>query len=284
MKRITILINCKDSKGIIASVTNFIHQQSGNIVYIDQHVDREDNMFFMRLECEFSKESFSFRVFKNVFSEVIGDKFDMSWRLHDSDKKPKMAIFVSKYEHCLYDILSRYSANELEVEIPLIISNHPDLEHIAKSFNIPYFCIKVTKETKQQAEDEQLRLLKEHDVDFIVLARYMQIVTSKLIEEYTNQIINIHHSFLPAFPGAKPYHSAYKRGVKIIGATSHYVTEDLDEGPIIEQDITHVSHTHSIKDFILKGRDLEKIVLSRALKLHTKRKVMVFNNKTIVFN
>ena len=283
MKRITILINCKDSKGIIASVTNFIHQQSGNIVYIDQHVDRVDDMFFMRLECEFSTEVFSLKVFKNIFSEVIGEKFEMNWQLHDSDSKPRMAIFVSKYEHCLYDILSRYSSNELEVEIPLIISNHPDLEHISKSFNIPYFCIKVTKDTKQEAEDEQLRLLKEHNVDFIVLARYMQIISPKLIEEYKDEIINIHHSFLPAFPGAKPYHSAYKRGVKIIGATSHYVTADLDEGPIIEQDITRVSHTHTIKDFILKGRDLEKIVLSRALKLHTKRKVMVFKNKTVVF-
>ncbi|SNR70572.1 formyltetrahydrofolate deformylase [Lutibacter agarilyticus] len=283
MKRITILINCKDSKGIIASVTNFIHQQSGNITYIDQHVDRVDDMFFMRLECEFSAKVFSLKVFKNIFSEVIGKKFEMNWQLHDSDSKPKMAIFVSKYEHCLYDILSRYSSNELEVEIPLIISNHPNLEHIAKSFNIPYFCIKVTKDTKQQAEDEQLRLLKEHSIDFIVLARYMQIISPKLIEVYKDKIINIHHSFLPAFPGAKPYHSAYERGVKIIGATSHYVTEDLDEGPIIEQDITRVSHTHTIKDFILKGRDLEKIVLSRALKLHTKRKVMVSNNKTVVF-
>ena len=284
MKRITLLINCNDRKGIIASVTNYVQQQNGNIVYIDQHVDREDEMFFMRLECEFSKDIFSIENFKKDFSETIVEKFDLNWHLYNSDLKPKMALFVSKYEHCLYDILSRYSSNELAVEIPLIISNHPDLEHIAKSFNIPYFCVKVTKETKRDAEDEQLRLLKEHQVDFIVLARYMQIVSSKLIEEYKHQIINIHHSFLPAFPGAKPYHSAFKRGVKIIGATSHYVTEDLDEGPIIEQDITHVSHSHTIKDFILKGRDLEKIVLSRALKLHTKHKVMVFNNKTVVFN
>ena len=283
MKKITILINCKDSKGIIASVTNFIHQQNGNIVYIDQHVDRQDNMFFMRLECELLEESFSFRVFKKVFSDVIAEKFEMTWRLYDSDKKPKMALFVSKYEHCLYDILSRYSTNELDVEIPLIISNHQDLEPIAKSFNIPFYCIKVTKETKQQAEELQLKLLREFKIDFIALARYMQIISSKLIEEYTNKIINIHHSFLPAFPGAKPYHSAFKRGVKIIGATSHYVTEELDEGPIIEQDITRVSHINTIKDFILKGRDLEKIVLSRALKLHIERKVMVYKNKTIVF-
>jgi len=283
MKRITILINCSDSKGIIASVTNFIHQQSGNIVYIDQHVDREDDMFFMRLECEFSKDVFSLEVFKNIFKEVIGQQFEMNWQLYDSDTKPKMAVFVSKYDHCLYDILSRYSSGELDVEIPLIISNHPDLEYIAKNFNIPYFYIKVTNDTKNAAEDLQLKLLREYNINFIVLARYMQILSSKLIADYNNQIINIHHSFLPAFPGAKPYHSAFERGVKIIGATSHFVTEDLDEGPIIEQDITRVTHTNTIKDFILKGRDLEKIVLSRAIKLHTKHKVMVYKNKTVVF-
>ncbi len=283
MKRITLLINCEDRKGIIASVTNFIQHQKGNIVYIDQHVDRVDEKFFMRLECEFSKDTFSLIQIKDEFSETLAKKFHMDWQLYDSDRKPKMALFVSKYEHCLYDILSRYSSGELEVEIPLIISNHPDLEPIAQSFKIPYFHIKVSKETKNEAEGLQLKLLKEHEIDFIVLARYMQILSGKLIENYPNQIINIHHSFLPAFPGAKPYHSAYKRGVKIIGATSHYVTDELDEGPIIEQDITQVSHTHTIGDFILKGRDLEKIVLSRAIKLHTKRKVMVFNNKTVVF-
>mgnify|MGYP000232545773 CR=1 FL=1 len=283
MKRITLLINCNDRQGIIAAVTNFIQQQKGNIVYIDQHVDREDCMFFMRLECEFAKEIFSVQEFEADFSEKIAANFHLNWQLRDSDVKPKMALFVSKYEHCLYDILSRYSSKELDVEIPLIISNHPDLEHIAQNFNIPYYHIKVSKETKEAAEDLQLKLLKEYKVDFIVLARYMQIVSSKLIKDYTNNIINIHHSFLPAFPGAKPYHSAFKRGVKIIGATSHYVTEDLDEGPIIEQDITRVTHTNTIKDFILKGRDLEKIVLSRAIKLHIKSKVMVYKNKTVVF-
>jgi len=283
MKRITLLINCNDRKGIIASITSYIQQQKGNIVYIDQHVDREDEMFFMRLECEFSKEFFSIEDFRKDFLETIAENFEINWHLYNSDLKPKMALFVSKYEHCLYDILSRYSSGELEVEIPLIISNHPDLEHIAKSFNIPYYCIKVTKDSKVESEDLQLKLLKEYQIDFIVLARYMQIVSSKLVEEYPNHIINIHHSFLPAFPGAKPYHSAFKRGVKIIGATSHYVTEELDEGPIIEQDITRVTHTNTVKDFILKGKDLEKIVLSRAIKLHTKRKVMVYKNKTIVF-
>ena len=283
MKRIIILINCPDKQGIIASVTSFIQQQGGNIVYIDQYVDREDKMFFMRLECEFFKNIFSVEVFKNNFRDIISNNFEMNWQLFDADIKTKMALFVSKYEHCLYDILSRYSAKELEVEIPLIISNHLDFEHIAQNFNIPFYHINVTKDTKDAAEDLQLSLLKEYEVDFVVLARYMQILSSKLIEDYTNNIINIHHSFLPAFPGAKPYHSAFKRGVKIIGATSHYVTEDLDEGPIIEQDITRVSHTNTIKDFILKGKDLEKIVLSRAINLHTKHKVMVYKNKTVVF-
>ncbi len=283
MQRIIILINCNDRKGIIASVTNFIHQKNGNIVYIDQHVDGVDNLFFMRLECEFLEDNFSIPAFRDDFNTSIGSLFEMNWQLHNANIKPRMAIFVSKYSHCLYDILSRYSTQELHVEIPLIISNHPDLEPIAKQFGIPYYCIKVTKETKKEAEVAQLKLLQEYQIDFIVLARYMQIISADLIAQYQNEIINIHHSFLPAFPGAKPYHSAYQRGVKIIGATSHYVTEDLDEGPIIEQDITRVSHIHTIKDFILKGRDLEKIVLSRAINLHIHRKVMVFDNKTIIF-
>jgi len=283
MKRVTLLINCEDKPGIIAGVTTFVQENGGNIVYIDQHVDREDGMFFMRLEGEFSKAIFFMENFKNCFRENIAEYFNMNWYLFDSDKKPKMALFVSKYEHCLYDILSRYSSNELDVEIPLIISNHPDLEQIANNFNIPYYYIKITQDTKEAAEDIQLKLLKSYHIDFIVLARYMQILSSKLISNYKHQIINIHHSFLPAFPGAKPYHSAFERGVKIIGATSHFVTEDLDEGPIIEQDITRVTHTNTIKDFILKGRDLEKIVLSRAIKLHTKHKVMVYKNKTVVF-
>jgi formyltetrahydrofolate deformylase len=195
-----------------------------------------------------------------------------------------MALFVSKYDHCLYDILGRYNSGELHATIPFIVSNHLDLKPIADGFNIPFYHIPVTKDTKAKAEEKQLALLKEHDVNFIVLARYMQIVSEKLINEYPNKIINIHHSFLPAFVGAKPYHSAYKRGVKIIGATSHYVTAELDAGPIIEQDVASVSHTHSITDLIAKGRDLEKIVLSNAIKLHLNRKVMVYNNKTVIFS
>lgn len=284
MNKITILIHCKDRPNIIASVTNFIAKNGGNIVYIDQHVDREQDIFFMRLESEFTSEVFSTESFKLAFKSDLADTFEMKWRVYSSEKKPKMALFISKYDHCLYDLLGRYNSGELNLEIPFIVSNHKDLKPIADNFKIPFFHIPVTKGTKQQAEDEQLELLQKHNIDFIVLARYMQIVSSKLIDKYPNKIINIHHSFLPAFVGAKPYHSAYKRGVKIIGATSHYVTEELDAGPIIEQDVTRVTHAHAISDLITKGRDLEKIVLANAVKLHANRKVMVFNNKTVIFS
>jgi len=281
MKKIIIQIYCKDQAGIIAAVTNFIANSNGNIVYIDQHVNREQDIFFMRTETEF--ENFSMEVFKSNFKTELVDKFDMKWRIYNAEDKPKMALFVSKYDHCLYDILGRYRSGELHCEIPLIISNHLDLKTTAAYFNIPFYHIPVTKATKAEAEIEQLQLLKEHQVDFIVLARYMQIISGNMIDHYKNKIINIHHSFLPAFIGAKPYHSAFKRGVKIIGATSHYITEELDAGPIIEQDIARVSHTYSIKDLITKGRDLEKIVLATAIKHHINRKVMVYNNKTVIF-
>jgi len=284
MNKITILIHCKDRPNIIASVTNFIAENGGNIIYIDQHVDREQDIFFMRLESEFISDNFSTSNFKSVFESDLANKFEMKWRIYSSEKKPKMALFISKYDHCLYDLLGRYNSGELNLEIPFIISNHNDLKPIADNFKIPFYYIPVTKDSKQDAEDQKLQLLKEHNIDFIVLARYMQIISGKLINKYPNKIINIHHSFLPAFVGAKPYHSAYKRGVKIIGATSHYVTEELDAGPIIEQDVTRVTHAHAISDLIAKGRDLEKIVLANAVKLHADRKVMVFNNKTVIFS
>lgn len=284
MQKITLLIHCNDQPNIIASVTNFMALNNGNIVYIDQHVDREQNIFFMRLECEFSSDSFSVESFKELFQNALVDKFDFKWRIYAANKKPKMALFVSKYDHCLYDILGRYNSGELNLEIPFILSNHENLKSIADNFKIPFYHIPVTKENKKEAELKQLELLETHEIDFVVLARYMQIVSSLLIDKYSNKIINIHHSFLPAFVGAKPYHSAFKRGVKIIGATSHYITEQLDAGPIIEQDVAHVSHSYSIKDLIAKGRDLEKIVLSNAIKLHANRKVMVFNNKTVIFS
>ncbi|WP_034057163.1 formyltetrahydrofolate deformylase [Lacinutrix jangbogonensis] len=282
MKKVTLQIHCKDQSGIIATVTNFIANNNGNIVYIDQHVDREQNIFFMRLESEFT--SFSMEGFQLNFKTELAERFNMKWRIYDAEEKPKMALFVSKYDHCLYDLLGRYNSSELHLEIPFILSNHETLKPIADSFNIPFYHIPVTKDTKVEAETQQLKLCKDHGIDFIVLARYMQIVSNKIISLYPNKVINIHHSFLPAFVGAKPYHSAYKRGVKIIGATSHYITKELDAGPIIEQDVERVSHTYTIKDLIAKGRDLEKIVLANAIKLHIKRKVMVFNNKTVIFS
>jgi formyltetrahydrofolate deformylase len=280
----TILIHCPDKSGIICSVTGFIHAQDGNIIYIDQHVDKESGELFMRLESEFSEENFTINNFKERFDAQLTEKFKINWSIHTDDKKPKMGLFVSKYNHCLYDLLSRFNSGELAVEIPFILSNHSDLAFVAEQFQIPFYHIPITKNTKDEAENQQLALLKKYQIDFIVLARYMQIVTRKIINEYPNRIINIHHSFLPAFAGAKPYHAAFKRGVKIIGATGHYVTEELDAGPIIEQDITPVSHTHTIDDFVAKGRDLEKIVLARAVKLHIQRKTMVYKNKTVIFS
>jgi len=284
MKKIIILIYCKDQKGIIARVTNYIASIEGNIIYLDQHVDSDQDVFFMRLECEFGSNNFDLDSIKENFNKNIAEPFSMSWSIQLQERKPRMAIFVSKYDHCLYDILSRYSTGELHVEIPLIMSNHEDLLSIANRFEIPFYYVPFTKDIKEEAEKKQMEILAANNIDFIVLARYMQIVTPNLISQFKNKIINIHHSFLPAFPGAKPYHSAFNRGVKIIGATSHYVTEELDEGPIIEQDITRVTHSHSIEDFIMKGKDLERIVLARAIKLHSERKTMVYNNRTVVFS
>ena len=284
MISITLIIQCPDQKGIIAEVTQFIYRYKGNILYIDQYVDRENKAFFMRLESEFNGDLKAIAQFQQAFADSPATKYDMTWSLYHQKKKPRMALFVSKYDHCLYDLLGRFRSGELKVEIPFILSNHSDLRSIAESFRIPFNHIPVNEETKAKAEKQQLELLKKNNVSFIVLARYMQILSSNFIDKYPNNIINIHHSFLPAFPGAKPYHSAFERGVKIIGATSHYVTEDLDAGPIIEQDVVHVSHTHSISQLLAKGRDLEKIVLSRAVKNHISHKVMVYRNKTIVFS
>ena len=277
-------MHCPDQKGIIADVTQFIHKSNGNIIYIDQYVDRIHKSFFMRvvIESEFNKTSFE--DFKDSFNLKIGDNYTLKCSFYLDENIPNMAVFVSKYDHCLYDILSQQRSGNLACKIPFILSNHKDLNLIAKQFNVPFHYVPVEKDNKAEAEKKQLKLLKKHNVDCIVLARYMQIVSNGLLDSYPNRIINIHHSFLPAFPGAKPYHSAFDRGVKIIGATSHYVTEELDAGPIIEQDIVRVSHEHEVNDFILKGQDLERIVLLRALKQHCDRKIMVYNNKTVIFN
>ena len=284
MSIITLTIQCPDQKGIIADVTQFIYSNKGNILYIDQYVDRENKAFFMRLESEFLSNENGINAINLSFENGPAKKYNMKWSLFQKEQKRRMALFVSKYDHCLYDLLGRFKSGELDVEIPFIYSNHPDLEHIADSFRIQFYHFPVSKFNKIEAEEFQLNLLKKYNISFIVLARYMQIISPKIINEFTNKIINIHHSFLPAFPGAKPYHSAFERGVKIIGATSHYVTNELDGGPIIEQDVTHVSHTNSINQLVIKGRDLEKIVLARAVKNHISHKVMVFRNKTIIFS
>lgn len=277
-------MHCPDKKGIIAAVTNFIHQQNGNIVYIDQYVDRNLGAFFMRVVVEGAFDNSKYTQLKAAFIASLGQTFQLNCSFYLEEKLPKLAVFVSKYDHCLYDILSQQRSGKLTCTIPFICSNHPDLHFIAEQFNIPFFHIPVSKENKATAEQKQLEILKQFEIDCIVLARYMQIITSKIIDAYPHKIINIHHSFLPAFPGAKPYHSAFDRGVKIIGTTSHYVTEELDAGPIIEQDVIRVSHEHEVKDFIAKGQDLERVVLLRALKLHCERKIMVYGNKTVVFN
>ena len=278
-----LLIHCPDKKGIVAEVTNYINNHNGNIVYLDQYVDQSANQFFMRIEWELDNFNIPREEIELNIKSGIAQQFDMYWELYFSDIKPRMAVFVSKLSHCLFDILSRYSTGEWNVEIPLIISNHDELRSVSEKFDIPYYHIPVTKDNKVEAEHKELELLKEYKIDFIVLARYMQIISENFINSYVNRIINIHHSFLPAFPGAKPYHSAYERGVKIIGATSHYVTSDLDAGPIIEQDIVRVTHHDSVKDLIRKGRDIEKLVLARAIRQHFRRKVLSLNNRTVVF-
>ena len=284
MKNFIVLINCKDQPGIIAATTNFILSCDGNITYVDQHVDHQQGVFFMRLECTLNHVELQKKDFVKSFNALVANKFQMDWKLYDSESALKMALFVSKYDHCLYDILGRFKSGELKVNIPFIVSNHKDLEPIADSFGIPFFHVPVSDGKHDEAQLKHLELLNKYNVDFIVLARYMQIIPNDIIAVYPFKIINIHHSFLPAFIGAKPYHSAFKRGVKIIGATSHYVTTELDAGPIIEQNVVRVSHAHSIKNLIAKGRDLEKIVLATAIKHHIDQKVLVYSNKTVVFS
>lgn len=278
-----LLIHCPDMKGVVSSVTDFIFRNNGNILYLDQHVDPVKDIFFMRVEWDLSEFQIQREKIGESFGSGPGNHFNMQWRLHFSGEFPRMAVFVSKLPHCLYDILARYKSGELRVDIPLIISNHMDLKSVAHQFGIPFHHTEITPQNKSDQEGVQLALMKKHKVNLIVLARYMQILTKDFVDQYPNRIINIHHSFLPAFPGAKPYHSAYDRGVKVIGATSHYVTSELDAGPIIEQDVTRVSHTDSVEDLIRKGRDLEKLVLSRAIWSHVGRKTLVYGNRTVIF-
>ena len=281
-----LLLHCPDKRGIITEITKFITDNNGNIVYLDQYVDRQDGMFFMRLEWELDGFVIPREKLGEYFQTLYATRYDMTFNLYFNDVKPRMAIFVSKMSHCLYDLLARYNAGEWNVEIPCIVSNHEDLRYVAEQFGIPYYVWSIKKDHSNKAEVEQaeMELLKKERVTFIVLARYMQIISEQMIAAYPHHIINIHHSFLPAFIGAKPYHQAWERGVKIIGATSHYVTTELDAGPIIEQDVVRISHKDTPESLVLKGRDWEKIVLSRAVTKHIERKILTYNNKTIIFS
>jgi len=281
-----LLLHCPDQQGIISEVTKFITDNKGNIVYLDQYVDRQDGVFFMRIEWELEGFLIPRDKIEEYITTLYVQRYEMDFSLYFNDVRPRMAIFVSKMSHCLYDLLARYKAGEWDVDIPCIISNHEDLRYVAEQFNIPYYVWSINKDhsNKDEIEAAEMRLLKEKKVTFIVLARYMQIVTENMINAYPHHIINIHHSFLPAFIGAKPYHQAYERGVKIIGATSHYVTTELDAGPIIEQDVVRISHKDTPESLVLKGRDLEKIVLSRAVTKHIERKILTYRNKTIIFS
>ncbi len=278
-----LLIYCDDKPGIVVAITDFIHNNGGNILYLDQHVDRENGVFFMRVEWDLHAFVIQRQKIAEYFETLVAQRYQMKSYLHFSDEKPRMALFVSKMSHCFYDLLARYECGELQVEIPVIISNHPDLRSAAERLGITYHQIKINKENKAEQEKQQKTILAEHNIDFIVLARYMQVLSDDFVRDYSQRIINIHHSFLPAFPGGRPYHSAYERGVKIIGATSHYVTAELDAGPIIEQDVVHINHKHSVDDMVRIGRDLEKIVLARAVRHHVHHDLLVYKNRTVVF-
>lgn len=279
-----LLMHCPDKPGIIAVITEFITVNGGNITYLDQYVDNANGIFHMRVEWELASFIIPKEKICDYFDTLYARRYDLTYSIRFSSRKQRMAIFVSKMSHCLYDLLARVVSGEWDVDVPVIISNHPDMEVVARQFGIRYEVFPVNSTNKAEMEAAELDLLKELDIDFIVLARYMQVLSPDFIAHYPHHIINIHHSFLPAFVGAKPYHAAYDRGVKLIGATSHYVTSDLDAGPIIEQDITRITHKDTLDDLIKKGRDLEKIVLSRAVEKHIQRKILTYNNKTVVFS
>ena len=279
----TLLVSCPDRKGIVATVADFLYANNANILHADEHQDSEKKLFFLRTEWDLTDFALNKNAFEKQFAP-LAQKFQMDWKVIYSDNKPKIAIFVSLEEHCLADLLFRYKSNELNCKITLIVSNHSNAKPLADFYGISFYEIEINKENKPDAEHRLLLLLKENNVDLIVLARYMQILSGQFIKEFGNPIINIHHSFLPAFIGAKPYHQAFERGVKIIGATAHFVTVDLDQGPIIEQDTFRVSHRDSVEDLIQKGKDIEKIVLSRAVKSHIENRVLTYGNKTVVFD
>ncbi len=279
-----LLISCPDQKGLNAAVHDFLYRANGNTLHADEHQDYERNLFLMRVEWDLAGFSIDMRDFAREFQSVA-DSFGMKWRVALSSYRPKVAIFVSRYDHCLTDLLYRQHSGELSCEIPLVISNHEDVRRWTDFYKIPLHVIPVTKENKPDAERRELDLLRPHGIDLIVLARYMQVLSWDFIRQYPpHHIINIHHSFLPAFVGGKPHHQAFERGVKLVGATSHYVTEVLDDGPIIEQDVVRISHRDTLEDLIQKGRDLEKVVLSRAVRWHIENRILLYGNKTVIFD
>jgi formyltetrahydrofolate deformylase len=278
-----LLISCPDTKGIVATISDFVFRHNGNILHADEHADEGSNLFLMRVEFDAKDFDIDLADFSRHFSP-IAEKFAMKWRLARSDYRPKMVILVSKYDHCLVDLLYRHKSGELSCDIPLIISNHPDNQPVADFYRIRFVVVRGTKDNKPEAEHRILDLITRNNFDFLVLARYMQILSNEFVNQFPQRIINIHHSFLPAFVGAKPYHQAFTRRVKLIGATSHYVTEVLDDGPIIEQDVVRISHRDSLEDLLQKGRDLEKVVLSRAVRWHIENRILLYGNKTVVFD
>ena len=286
----TLLITCPDTKGIVAAIADFLYQHNANILHADQHLDSENNLFLMRVEWDasnFNLDEINFNLTEAAFEqafEPIANKFKMHWQLKLSQHKTRVAIMVSQYDHCLADLLHRHKSGELACDIPLIISNHRDTEALAKFYGIDFHYIEVNKDNKSTAEAAQFKLFADYNIDLIVLARYMQILSGDFVTRFPQQIINIHHSFLPAFIGARPYHRAFERGVKLIGATSHYVTEVLDEGPIIEQGIDRISHRDQVEDLIQKGRDLERVVLSKAVRWHIENRILLYANKTVIFD
>ncbi len=278
----TLLISCPDRPGLVAKIANFIYANGGNIIHADQHTDFSRGLFLNRIEWQLEGFNLPPEAIATAFG-AIAKPLEAKWQIHFSDTVPRLAIWITKQDHCLLDLLWRWQAKELKAEIPLIISNHSHLQAIAEQFDIDFYHLPITKENKLEQEAKQLDLLHKYEIDLVILAKYMQILSPNLVAQFPN-IINIHHSFLPAFPGAKPYHRAHDRGVKIIGATAHYVTEDLDEGPIIEQEVVHVSHRDTVADFIRKGKDLERLVLARAVRLHLQNRVLVYGNRTVVFS
>ncbi len=282
-KTAILLIDCPDRKGLVAAIGEFLYRHNANILHADQHQDPEHNVFLMRVEWDLTGFDFDLNEFPTLF-EPLATRYSLRWRLERSDKPHRLAIFVSKYDHCLVDLLYRHQSGELACEIPLIVSNHPDAKRWADFYGIPFHVLPIEASRKAEGEVRQLELLKQNGIDLVVLARYMQVLSPEFVSRYPHRIINVHHSFLPAFIGAKPYHRAFDRGVKLIGATSHYVTDDLDEGPIIEQDVVRVSHRDTLPDLLEKGRDMERSVLSKAVRWHLDHRILVYGHKTVVFD